>query len=348
MATFSQEQKKEMMDMMRQVYQEEFNRNYISGVPRVPPHTHNGIDNLPISSSGGGGTPGGDNTDIQFNNDGAFGGDPTFTFDPATSTLGVLNIKNTNGTTDSEIESDLNIGTVDAPFDPGTGVGTLKSAAINIKTGDSNLEIGGINIETGDATGNPNPNQPFGDDINIKTGFAYGDAGDINITAGASVNSSSGDVTITSGNPIAGSAGAVSFLTYSDGIFICIGSSGGVLLFRSNNGTGSSVNLEATGTGGTINLTAGDGITLLTASSFYVESTGTGNRLRLSDKIINFGYADVDVSGMTEYDGTLTIADKLSGAAVTGTPTGGGLLYSNGGALHWLGSGGTDTVIAPA
>lgn len=34
--------------------------------------------------------------------------------------------------------------------------------------------------------------------------------------------------------------------------------------------------------------------------------------------------------------------------APTTTPSGGGLLYSSAGALHWLGSSGTDTVIAPA
>src|SRR6185369_6531566 len=36
------------------------------------------------AGGGGGGTPGGSDTEVQFNNSGAFGGDPAFTFDTAT------------------------------------------------------------------------------------------------------------------------------------------------------------------------------------------------------------------------------------------------------------------------
>lgn len=37
---------------VRELIRQEFDRNYYSGNPRIPPHTHNGVDNLPISSGG--------------------------------------------------------------------------------------------------------------------------------------------------------------------------------------------------------------------------------------------------------------------------------------------------------
>jgi len=44
-------------------------------------------------SGGGGGTPGGANTQVQFNNNGAFGGDSAFTYNSGTDTLSVTNIE---------------------------------------------------------------------------------------------------------------------------------------------------------------------------------------------------------------------------------------------------------------
>lgn len=50
------------------------------------------LNNLVVAgSSGGGGTPAGSNTQVQFNNSGAFGADSTFTFDPVSHTFGVFN-----------------------------------------------------------------------------------------------------------------------------------------------------------------------------------------------------------------------------------------------------------------
>lgn len=43
----------------------------------------------PVSGGGGGGTPGGSNTQVQFNNSGAFGGNPTLTWVSPTLTIGL-------------------------------------------------------------------------------------------------------------------------------------------------------------------------------------------------------------------------------------------------------------------
>jgi hypothetical protein len=44
--------------------------------------------------TGGGGTPGGSDTEVQFNDGGSFGGDSTFTFNKTTNTLTVEEIDN--------------------------------------------------------------------------------------------------------------------------------------------------------------------------------------------------------------------------------------------------------------
>ena len=38
-------------DTVLRWFNEWFSRNYDSGVPKIPPHTHNGIDNLSIRTS---------------------------------------------------------------------------------------------------------------------------------------------------------------------------------------------------------------------------------------------------------------------------------------------------------
>ena len=42
--------------------------------------------------NGGGGTPGGANTQVQFNNNGTFGGSANLTFDPVTGILGTASV----------------------------------------------------------------------------------------------------------------------------------------------------------------------------------------------------------------------------------------------------------------
>ena len=56
----------------------------------------NGSDYAWVAQTGGGGTPGGSTTQVQFNNSGAFGGDSDFTYNSTTNTLTVPNITATN------------------------------------------------------------------------------------------------------------------------------------------------------------------------------------------------------------------------------------------------------------
>lgn len=212
-------------DEVRQIIREELQRNYSSGAPAVPPHTHNGIDNLQLpatsiigdavtgdvvtqivagsnvtispstgvgvvtvsaSGGGGGGTPGGSDTQVQFNDAGSFGGDSAFTWTKATN---VLTLDDASGT-----------GT--ASGDTITGgasrlnILTASKSATTTKTGD-------IRIETGANTGT----YSYSGNITLQVGNAnsyYGAAGNVNIYAGDSssalVNSVSGNIKIEAGS----------------------------------------------------------------------------------------------------------------------------------------------------
>lgn len=185
---------------IREIVQEMFDANYYSGNPRVPPHTHNGIDNLPVVSAGGG-TPGGNNTDIQFNTNGAFDGSDNFTFNTSTNTLQVNNISQI-----PDSNSPLTIHTT-AP-NPGdstniviktddaqtTGGFTEISGKIDIKTGSSFLDAGNINLQTGNSITNGK-----GGDINLTAlGGSNGNPnGAINLNAlGATNNATSGEIAL--------------------------------------------------------------------------------------------------------------------------------------------------------
>ena len=72
-------------EQVRKIIRDEFQRNWLSGTPKIPPHTHNSVDNLPVNLKDTVGTissdrvtdlstattlPGGANGDIQINANG--------------------------------------------------------------------------------------------------------------------------------------------------------------------------------------------------------------------------------------------------------------------------------------
>lgn len=43
--------KDQITQLIQEMIQKHFDGNYLSGIPKIPPHTHNGIDNLKISAA---------------------------------------------------------------------------------------------------------------------------------------------------------------------------------------------------------------------------------------------------------------------------------------------------------
>lgn len=379
---------------IREIYQEEFNKNYVSGATRIPPHRHTGVDNLQIDAKDilnlpAGSGPGGSDGQVQFNDGGAFGGSDQFTYSKDTGIVHLhdidnrldspndtfeLGIASINGQrlllTTNNIDTDGNILGSTADIYMATGFTTVNnntgavdiltgiaddagnvsngtSGHINLQTGTSNKQTGAVSLISGDVTGNPSPNAGKSGDVTIQSGFAFGDAGDVVINGGVSAFNNSGSILLTSGAAGSGTPGDITLVTNGNGQFIST-LSGGQLLVRSNGGPGSSVQIEATdSSSGMVNLVGGTDVNA-TAPTISITSPAINNGVIVDAKVTNIGYQRVGIAGMFDFDGTITIADRLSGTPITGSPTGGGMLYSEGGALYWLGSSGTLTMIAPA
>ncbi len=349
----------EFIDQIKQIIKQEMQENYTSGVPRIPPHQHDGVDNLRINASdllGSVGNPGGDNTDVQFNDGGVFGGDSGLTYDKtATSidgtvgilTVNVINSDATDGFKALEIytpfvDTDFSSGNVEITTgatsldSAGSGIITIKtgnatgqfdsSGAINVNTGDigDGSQGGDITLETGGATSTGTGSNSG--DVIIRSGVVNGDncgAGSVNIHGG-DINSGNGS------NP--GSvniSGGVSKGTFAGTGDITIG--GG-----SRIGTGSAGNVEIRGGVGAVSGNVDGGNISVTGGTH--RGTAIDGNLSIHSSIISASFGG---GGKVIY-----IADATTIPTVT--PSGGGILYSTGGALHWLGSSGTDTPIAPA
>ena len=126
----------------------------------------------PAGNGGGGnGTPGGANTQVQYNDDGVFGGDASFTYNELTNTLSASNIIATQFTGTLSGNA-TRAGTVTTNAQPNiTSVGTLTSLTVtgNISAGNANLGnsvtanyfVGNINgnaTTAGTVTTNAQPN----------------------------------------------------------------------------------------------------------------------------------------------------------------------------------------------
>lgn len=226
----------EQVTQIKQIIAEQFQKNYGSGVPRVPPHTHNGIDNLPvlavnsltagsgititpagsttgnltISSSGGGGSPGGPVNSIQFNNPlGTFAGDASLTFVTADAFYGGARMIFTNDAWPSVISgagdnANLIIITNGAQdFDSGnfTGSITLQTGDVDPGAGGTFQAAGEIIIASGNSYGTNAANNSFGGDITIRSGVTSGTGnmgGSVKISSGAT--STSGEANSVDGS----------------------------------------------------------------------------------------------------------------------------------------------------
>lgn len=122
----------------------------------------NGSDYDWVAQSSGGGTPGGSNTQVQYNNNGSFGGDSTFTFNATTNTLTVQNLEVTGSGSTNTISSSS-----DVVLDAGNRVtveGTVPFRLPNLTTTQRNA----ISAQAGDMVFNTSTNA-----VNVYNGSSW-------------------------------------------------------------------------------------------------------------------------------------------------------------------------------
>lgn len=105
---------------------------------------------------------------------------------------------------------------------------------------------------------------------------------------------------------------------------------------------GSNLTLAAANTSST--LIGRNALLAATAQLAIGSSAGLGLSGDLAAGNIAVGTADGDFGGAN----STNVLKLMNGTIGTTNPTGGGYFYVSAGALHWVGSGGTDTTVAPA
>jgi hypothetical protein len=130
--------------------------------------------------------PGGSNGQVQFNNNGVFGGDADLTYNPATNILTIPNILSGNATLDliAGPQTLSNNPGHDVSLSAGAGNGNGAGGAVIITGGGSSglaVAGGAVNITGGNATGTNNTN---GGNVVVSagTGVGSGTAGNVIIT----------------------------------------------------------------------------------------------------------------------------------------------------------------------
>ena len=253
---------------------------------------------LTCSGGGGGGTPAGSDTEIQYNQSGAFGAEPAFAWQYTPNVLsiggdigfqhagpsggdlgdGARNIYTVNSTVVNEVADTLHIYS-------GTGNGTSSGGNLFLNAGDGGASSGTggiIEIAGGSGgltdgyggyitlNGGPGNGSGFGNDVilNGGAGGSTGGGGSIDLTAGpgGTTSGAGGDVTILGGSaPTTGSGGDI---TITGGNASGASGFGGDFIGTAGNGAGTTIgggaylnggNGGATGQGGPVVITAGDG-----------------------------------------------------------------------------------------
>lgn len=366
-------------DEILKMIQDFFNANYRSGNPKEGPHTHNGIDNLPINSAnivGGlvteiiaganisvspiagtgvvtitgtssGGTPGGVDGDLQINASGNFG------------TIGGLNLDqtgNTRGSGSLDIQSSRSSVTQVASGTQSVtlGTGNTASSGNSVAIGESNSASGSAgSVAIGlVCTASGDQSSSFGF-LNLSSATDASAFGDQN-TASSSTTSAFGykNVVSASGSNAFGNQNHIGSSSSSGsavgfGNVISSSCANSVALGFENdvdcaNSVAVGYSVTANGSG---NFTSvfGCNITNTTPNSVEIGvDSGNVNKLNINGNG-NYGLNGQSFGGAA---GAIFIANATTNPA--SNPSGGGILYVNAGALTYRGSSGTVTVIAPA
>ncbi len=302
---------------------------------------------LTISSTGG--SPAGSDTQIQFNDAGAFGADSDFTWNKTTnilttagdhaftsdSTPTARNIYTTDQTTLNKAASKLSIrsgagngsGAGGVLFlGSGTGGATGTGGALNINGGNGGSTSGNggaINIESGD--GNASGKTGNGGNINLNAGDSAlsGNGGDINLTPGnaAGTNKTGGSVNFSLGSNTGSGTGGTFWIdrTNQTGLTVeQIASKFNTFTMGLADGTTIASQRTWQFLAPTINGVAGGSTeTVTTATTVYIDAAPSGSNITITNP-----YALWIDSGTSRFDGNLDFSPADATNIVLGTSTG--------------------------
>jgi hypothetical protein len=197
--------------------------------------TTDGTGNLSwVTGSGGGGngTPGGSNTDVQFNSNGNFSGSNAFTFDNSTNTLFATNISGSGANISNVVAISANIANIAYSVSGANVVGTVANANYALNSNLANIAITSYNVAGANVSG-----------IVANANYASY-AGNISgNVANANYSAYSGNITINA-QPNITSLGTISNLVASD-----FTSTGNVIIQRAFE----KYTVNSTGSTGTVN-----------------------------------------------------------------------------------------------
>lgn len=326
-------------EKIRQIVRAEVDKlnlaNYRAGTPQIPPHTHNNVDNLPITLSNTIGTlpasritnlpvatgtatlPGGVSGDIQINAAGAFG------------TIKGLNLDqtgNARGANALDIQSARNAVTQVA--------GGKKSVAIGAWNTASNT----YNISIGFQNNNTGSGYATAIGVNNTVSGYEAMASGYNNTASGAYSTASGAYNSASGS----SSVAV-------GVHTTASNTAAVAVGKSVTASGNSSSVFGSGStaSATDSVAIGNGVSTNQSGSLILGSNNASAALYLNNSK-NFAFIHTNNPNPTFGGGVGVIFIGNDTTDPSTTPTGGGILYVTAGALNYMGTSGTVTPLAPA
>lgn len=284
------------------------------------------IEVLILATTDAGGTPGGSNTQVQFNNDGNFGGSSGLTFDSTTTTLTSNNIVVSSSANLGSVSNVIITGGTTGQYLQTDGAGNLSWSTV-VSGSTSNISNGNSNVNIATANGNVNISSTGNANVVVVTGTGINVAGTINAT-GVITGNGSGISSIAGANitgTVANATHSSTANTVTDAAQSNI-TSVGTLTSLTSNGTvdftgASNVSLGPVGnvkiTGGTANYvlrTDGAG------SLSWVPQSGGGSGSSISNGTSNVNIATSDGNVTTSVGGTSNVLVVTStGVNVAGT-----------------------------
>jgi len=218
------------------------------------------------NTAGGSGTPGGSNTQVQFNDAGSFGGDAGFTYNKTDNNL---TIQGPAGAAGGNLYFDTN--------------GEFRNQSIQVIDQPTTDTLGGfltIQAGLGNGTGN-------GGSMNIYAGEAgaTGNGGTLNLTAGGggATAGNGGSISISGGYPNGSTGNGGNVGIYGSDAAATSGDGGSVELFSGNAQGGNS-------NGGNIAIVAGTKTGSGTDGYVYVQD-GVGNNIYMDNAEMDFGHS---------------------------------------------------------